>query len=486
LNQEKAQLLEIIRLYQHRQYGRKTETQLEGQMGLFDEAEMPKSPEVIQAADEEIHIAGHKRKKSPGRKSLPEHLPRVQRIYDLSEAEKICPCGQALTHITDETCEQLEIIPAKTYVIQHVRKKYACKCCECTIKTAEYPAQPIPRSIAGPGLLSHVIVSKFEDHNPLYRQEKILQRIGIDIPRATLSLWVLRAAALLMPLKAMLKNHIQDYDVAYADETTLQVIKEPKRSIESKKYMWLFSGGPPDKFCFYYQYHPSRVHEVAFTFFENFKGFLHCDGYSAYDALSKRTNNIILVGCWYHARRKFVEVTKIAPNKKDGVSHHVLNYIKKLAIIEDEIDELYPLQRYEKREEKARPFLEELHQYLLQEQPRSFPKSALGQAITYTLNQWPKLINYLKDGRLEISNNLSERAIKPFAIGRKNWLFANSVEGAEAGATLFSFIETCKYHEVEPYSWFRYVFQQLPLCKTDEERVALLPFNIDRSLLADR
>ncbi len=477
LSQENTQLLEIIRLYKHRQFGRKTEANLEGQIGLFDEAIIPKEPKVIQAADEEIHVAGHTRKKSPGRKPLPDHLDREQRIYDLSEAEKICHCGQNLTHITDDICEQLEIIPAKIYVIQHVRKKYSCKDCECNIKTAPFPAQPIPRSIAGPGLLSHVVVSKFQDHLPLYRQEKILHRMDIDIPRATLSLWVLRAAELLSPLKAMLKELILNYDVAYADETTLQVIKESKKSIESKKYMWLFSGGSPDKFCFYYQYHPSRAHEVALTFFEPFKGYLHCDGYGAYDALETRSNNITLVGCLYHARRKFVEVTKIATSKKEGVAHQVLNYIKQLAIIEDEIIEFEPIQRQRVREEKARPVLKSLHEYLLQ--VKAFPKSALGQAISYTLNQWPKLMNYLKDGRLEISNNLSERAIKPFAIGRKNWLFANSVEGAEAGATLYSFIETCKYHEIEPFDWFRYVFAQLPLCHSDAEREALLPFNID-------
>lgn len=483
LSQENAQLLEIIRLYKHRQFGRKTEAKLEGQMGIFDEAAMPNEPEVIQAADEQIHVSSHNRKKSPGRKPLPEDLPREQRVYDLPEAEKICSCGEALTHITNETCEQLEIIPAKIYVVQHVRKKYACKGCEETIKTAEYPAQPIPRSIAGPGLLSHVIVSKFEDHLPLHRQENILRRIGVDIPRATLSLWVLRAAALLAPLKAMLKTLILGYDIAYADETTVQVIKEKRKSIDNKKFMWLFSGGSPDKFCFYYQYHPSREHAVAINFFKDFVGYLHCDGYGAYDALSARSESLTLVGCLYHARRKFVEVTKIAPSKKEGVAHQVLNYIKKLAIIEDEIIELQPFERQKVREEKARPVLESLHEYLLQ--VKAFPKSTLGQAISYTLNQWPKLMNYLKDGRLDISNNLSERAIKPFAIGRKGWLFANSVEGAEAAATLFSFVETCKYHEIEPYSWFRYVFQKLPLCKTDEERTALLPFNIDRSLLVD-
>jgi len=257
--QEKAILLEMLRMYRHRQFGRKTEVSPTGQLSLFDEAVPPKEPEVIQAADEEIYIKGHTRKKNTrGRKPLPEHLPREQRLYDLPEEEKICSCGQPLTHIKNETCEQLEIIPAQIYVIEHVRKKYACKGCESTMKTAVLPKQPIPRSIAGPGLLSHVVVSKFQDHLPLHRQEQILRRIGIDIPRATLSLWVIQVAALLAPLKAMLKKLICSYDVAYSDETTVQVIKEPTKSIASNKYMWLFAGGPPDKFAFYYHYHRIR------------------------------------------------------------------------------------------------------------------------------------------------------------------------------------------------------------------------------------
>jgi len=230
-------------------------------------------------------------------------------------------------------------------------------------------------------------------------------------------------------------------------------------------------------------YHPSRAHEVVAQFFEGFQGYLHCDGYPGYDALVSKSSKVTLVGCLYHARRKFVEVIKIAPKKKEGVAHDILKYISKLAALEEEIKLLPPNEKYQKREEKAKPLLDELKAYLLAVQPRTFPKSALGQAISYTLNQWPKLINYLKDGRLDNNNNLSERAIKPFAIGRKGWLFAHSVEGAEAAATLFSFVETCKYHEIEPYYWFRYVFQQLPLCHSDEERVALLPFSIDPEAL---
>jgi transposase len=477
-------LEEVLRAYRYRQFAAKTEKMNlhAGQLSFFDEATLPKEPEKILEAEAEIKVAAYVRSKKPGRKPLPADLPRVQKFYDLTEEEKKCACGCVLTYISDEKSEQLEIIPAKVYVIQHIKKKYACKGCDETIKLAKMPIQPIPRSIASSGLLSHVLVSKFQDHLPLFRQEKILRRIGVDIPRATLSLWVIKCAELLSPLMKLLYDHIISYDVAYSDETTVQVLKEPAKSVQSKKYMWLFSGGSDEKFSFYYQYQPSRSHEVAYRFFEEFKGYLHCDGYGAYDALSEKNKAIILVGCLYHARRKFMEVIKIS-NGKEGIATEVINQIGKLAHIESEIKDEPANVKYEVRQGKSRPILNDLHTYLMNNYPKVPPKSMLGQAVSYTLNQWPKLLTYLQDGRLENNNNRSERAIKPFAIGRKGWLFADSVAGANAAATIFSFVETCKYHGIEPYDWFRYVLQAIPACNTLAELESLLPFNIDKNLL---
>jgi len=475
-------LSELLRIYRHRQFGNKSEIIPAEQLGIFNEAELPKNAAAIIEADEEIHIVAHTRKKSPGRKALPADLPREQHIHDLPEEEKICACGKELTHIKDETCEQLEIIPAKVYVIQHVRKKYACKHCEETIKTAVMPAQPIPRSIASPGLLSHVLVSKFQDHLPLHRQEQMLRRIGIDIPRATLCLWVIRSASLFEPMMRLMHKNILAYDIAYSDETTAQVLKDPNKGVKSKKYMWLFAGGAPDKFCFYYRYHYSRSHDVALEFFTGYKGYIHCDGFPGYDTLAAKSADIKLSGCMYHVRRKFVEIIKTF-QAKEGVAHDVVKYIAKLAKIEEEIKKLNYTERFDIRIEKAKPVLDELHAYLIAVYPRVLPKSPLGQAVSYTLNQWPKLITYLSDGRLENNNNRSERAIKPFVIGRKGWMFSDSVAGAEAGAIIFSLVETCKYHEVEPYDWFRYALQQLPLCQSDAEVESLMPFNIDKALL---
>jgi hypothetical protein len=317
----------------------------------------------------------------------------------------------------------------------------------------------------------------------LHRQESILKRIGVDIPRATLSLWVIKCAELLIPLLKLMHDRILTYDIAYADETTTQVLKEPNKGVQAKKYMWLFAGGPPSEFVYYYQYHPSRSHDVALQFFEDFAGFLHCDGYTGYDALAAKNANIILVGCLYHARRKFIEVAKLMPNK-EGVASHVVGQIAKLACIEEEIKNIPLDEKQAVRHAKAKPLLDKLHQYLVNQKPSIPPKSLLGQAVSYTLNQWPKILNYLQDARLDISNNLSERAIKPFVIGRKGWLFANSVNGANAAATIFSVIETCKYHKVEPYDYLRYVLNALPQCQTVDDYENLLPYKIDRSLLA--
>jgi transposase len=474
-------LEEQVLAYQLRQFANKSEKFNPHQASLFDEAKPPESEEKILDCEEEISVASYTRNKKVGRKPLPAELPRIPRIYDLAEAEKICTCGYELTYIKDEKSEQLEIIPAKIYVIEHIRKKYVCKHCEQTIKLAPPPSLPIPRSIASSGLLSHVLVSKFQDHLPLFRQENILKRIGVDIPRATLSLWVIKCAELMVPLLKLLHDRILTYDVAYADETTVQVIKENK-SIQAKKYMWLFAGGPPEQFVFYYYYHPSRSHEIPADFLADFKGYLHCDGFPGYDTLANKNPAITLVGCLYHARRKFMEVMKLMP-KKEGVATHVIKLIAELAQIEEEIKSFAPPEKLAKRQNQSKITLNNLYDYLMENQANIPPKSLLGQAVNYTLNQWDKLLIYLNDGRLDISNNLSERAIKPFVIGRKGWLFANSIKGAHAAATIYSVIETCKYHHVEPYEYLRYVLEALPKCNIIEDYEKLLPYQIDKKLL---
>ena len=423
-------------------------------------------------------MPAHQRKKT-GRKPLSKDLPREQIIHDLSPEEKVCACGCELTEIKPETSEQLDIVPAKIIVIQHVCKKYACKSCEDTIKTAKKPAQPIPKSIASPGLLAHVLTSKFQYHLPLYRQEQILNAIGADIARKTLSLWVIRCAQLLQPLVDLLRNDILKYPVAYADETTLQVLKEDGKTAQSKSYLWAFGGGPSDRRCYLYQYHPGREHKIAVDFFKEFEGFVHCDGYQAYDTLSVANPHVKQVGCWYHVRRKFFDAAKVS--KKSGMAAWFIKRIQRLSKIESKLKEqALPAEEIKKqRQESAKPIIDKIKNKLDELVDKTPAAGLLGKAINYTLKQWPKLLVYLDDGRLEISNNRMERAMKPFAVGRKNWLFANSTAGAHAAANIFSLIETCKANGVSPYDWLRYTLTQLPACQSDEEYQALMPFNFD-------
>jgi len=471
-----SQLLEQLKLNKHKRFGAQSEKDNDNpQLSLFDEAQEPDNQPEIDAADEELTIPEHKRKKR-GRKPLPKGLPRKQKVYDIPESDKACHCGCALTAIGEEVTEQLNIIPAKVFVIEHIRKKYACKSCEETIKQAKMPKQPIPKSIAGPGLLAHVLVAKFHDHLPLYRQESILQRMGIDIPRATLSHWVLKCGELLLPLTKLLLSQIQAYDVAYADESTVQVLNEPGRAPQTKSYMWVLGGGPPDKFGMVYSYSPSRGHQVPLDLLEDFKGYLHCDGFQVYDVLSAK-QSLTLVGCWYHVRRKFVEANKVS--SKAGLAKQAINIIKKLSLIEKQAKAqlLTPEGIYQLRKRKALPIIKAFKVWLEKHAHQVPRQSLIGNAIHYTLNQWPKLMGYLKDGRLEISNNRTERAIKPFATGRKNWLFANSVAGAKAAATIYSLIQTCKYHDVNPYDYLAHVLEAIPSCLTIEKLEPLLPYH---------
>lgn len=457
------------------------------QPDLFDEAQPITEPaqQEIEEAEMEISIASYQRKKR-GRRALPSHLPRIQHIHDFSEAEKICNCcGKELIKIGEEKSEQLEIIPAKMQVIENIRFKYACNHCEETIKTAPLPLQVIPKSIATPGLLAHVLVSKYCDHLPLYRQESILKRIGVDLPRMTLCHWVMACAELLSPLVKLMREHIIDYDVSHADETPVQVLKEEGRTAQQKSYMWLYVGGSPQKRSLVYEYQPTRSGKSAEDFLKGFKGYLHVDGYSGYDRLFV-SNNIIAVGCMAHARRKFYQLAKI--NKKDGLSVWAVNHMAKLYLIEaqSKIHCLTPEAIKAVRQEKSKPLLDEFKVWLDEHIGKVPPQSPLAKAISYTLNQWSHLVRYIDDGRLEIDNNRAERAIKPFAVGRKNWLFMGNANGAQASAIIFSLVETCKAHDIEPYAYFKYVLSVIRRCKTDEEFEKLLPFNCDRELFDEQ
>jgi len=474
-------LTEQLNLALARRYAASSEKISPDQVLMFDEAEV--DVEAAPDTDDVVIVPVHKRRKR-GRKPLPDNLPRVDVIHEIPESERHCDHdGQLLVEIGEVISEQLDIIPAQIQVIRHIRKKYACNCGQC-IKTAPLPAQPIPRSMASPGLLAHITVSKYQDALPLYRQETILQRIGVDIPRATLANWMIRAGTLIQPLINLMQDRLLAYDIIQMDETTVQVLKEDGKAAQSKSYLWLQRGGPPDKPVVLYDYDPGRGAAVPTRLLAGFTGYLQTDGYDGYNAVVAK-NKLTHVGCMAHARRKFSEAVKAqGKKKKRGKAHRGLALIQKLYRVEKQSRKLDPEDRHAKRQQQARPVLDELRTWLDEVLLQVPPTSATGKALNYLNREWGKLIRYLNDGRLEIDNNGAENVIRPFVVGRKNWLFSNSVKGVKASANLYSLIETAKANGLEPYAYLRYLFAELPKAESVEAIEALLPGNLNKDRMS--
>jgi len=495
--QERIDYLEqMVRLLQKELFGRKSEKHIlpdHEQRSLFDSIEAPESDRQI--LEEKIVIPEHSRKKR-GRKPLPADLPRVDVIHDLPEQDKQCDCGATLSCIGQDISEKLDYVPAKIRVIRHIRYKYACKSCEGvdsdgpTVKIAPPPVQLIPKSIASEGLIAHLVVSKFADGLPLYRQQKIFSRLGIDLSRATMANWVVNAARQCHPLIDLLQKAICSGPLINVDETPYQVLNEPGRHNTSKSYMWVFRGGIEDRPALLYQYHRTRSGEGALNFLGDYQGYVQSDAFSGYDRLSEK-EGITHVGCWAHARRNFVHVINAKKKNRSQriqpkiLADEALEFIGRLYQIEKQakIKKLEPTQIYQLRQEKAKPVLETFKTWLTAKQQITPPKGLLGKAINYTLNHWEKLIVYIEDGRLSPDNNAAENAIRPFVVGRKNWLFAGHPNGAEAGATFYSLVETAKANELEPYNYLRYIFEKLPLAKTEQDYKNLMPQFMDRKNL---
>ena len=455
-------------------FGKKSEKLSDDQLGLFDEAAItePEQSVVIQA-DEDITVASFIRKKG-GRKPLPADLPREQVIHDLSEAEKTCACGHALHKMGEDKSEQFEFVPAQIKVLEHIRYKYGCRRCEEGIKVAPLPAQPIPKSIATPGLLSHILISKYNDHIPLYRQEHILQRYQIDIARSTLCHWVLSCGELFQPLIDLIKQQMIKRYYVCADETPVQVLKETNKTAKSKRYIWVYLTGLPDNRLILYDYQPTRSSTAVNTLLKDFQGYLQTDAYAGYHDLQAKAT-VKAVGCWSHVRRKFTDIVKIS--KIEGKAFEAIKIIKQLYAIEKQarenalsFDKIKML-----RQEKARPIIDDFKNWLETTLLSVPPQSPLAKAIHYALNQWPALTTYLEKGELMIDNNVIENAIRPFALGRRNWLFMGNARGAIAAANIYSLIMTAKANQVDPYRYLRYLLEHLPHCKTDEQRALLLP-----------
>jgi transposase len=418
---------------------------------LLFNCEAAEETEAVEEAEDKTEVKSHSRKKR-GRKPLDPKLPREEVIVDIPETEKTCACGALLSKIGEETNEKLEIIPEKIVVKKTIRLKYACRCCEGTesegtsptVRIAPVEPSIIPKSIAGASLLSWIFTHKFEDHLPYYRQEKQFERIGVEISRQDMCNWQQQVYRNLSPLFGLLKETVKSGPVLQMDETVVQVIREEGRDYKQNSYMWLARGGPPGKTVVWYEYHPTHAAYNAKEFLEGYKGYLQTDGYDAYDAAVKGNSDIIQVGCFAHARRKFFEASKASKtpqSAEEGIKH-----IRKLYYLENELrsQNMQDSQFLAKRKERAGPILEDFKKWLTKRQPDIPPTILLGKAINYSLNQWDKMTAYLESPYLTPDNNACENAIRPFVLGRKNWLFSQSPEGAESSCGSYTLIETAK------------------------------------------
>ena len=446
--------------------------------------EEPEAVSVSEEKSEKLEIKSYTRKKS-GRKPLDPNLRRVEEIVDIPEEEKTCACGTQMTKIGEETSEKLEIIPQSIYVTKTIRPKYACRHCEGTededkpvVRIAPVPPSIIPRSIASASLLSYIMIHKYQDHLPFYRQELQFQRIGFEISRQDMSNWQQQVYEKLIPLLTLMKETVKSGPVIQMDETTVQVMGEEGKEDTKKSHMWLARGGPPGKPVVLYEYRKTRGAYNAKEFLEGYSGYLQTDGYTGYDTAVRELSGITHVGCFAHARRKFFEASKATKTPKsaeEGIKH-----IRKLYELEErlrkenrtEADFLF------ERKKQAEPILDAFKIWLNKRANEMLPSGLLGNAISYTLKQWDKLIAYLESPYLTPDNNACENAIRPFVLGRKNWLFNKSPKGAESSCGIYSLIETAKQNGIEPLLYLRTLFERAPFASSPKDWEKLLPWNI--------
>lgn len=481
----KIELLEEkLKILTQRFFAGKSEKHNPEQAELFNELEEQRQKESDDLETIKVEKTYNRRKK--GRKKLPEILPREVIYHDIPDDQKECEGGHKRIKIREEISEKLHITPPEIKVIQYVRAVYACKDPACikreeggkVIVMAEMPKQIIPQGIATPGLLAYILISKYADALPFYRQEKIFMRLGVELPRATMCNWGMQVYKKCEPLFEIMLDDIRDGPLIGMDETPVQVLQEADKANTSKSYMWVMRGGPPGKVILVFNYARTRSGMIAVKLLKDFNGYLQTDGYKGYEVLSS-SPEIILAGCWDHVRRKFWEAFKAGKNTKS--SGEILKMIKELYLIEQQLKEKKAdfAEIRKVRQLEAKPILEKIKTWLLKRVNKVPPKSLLGKAINYALNEWPKLIKYIEDGRIPISNILVENAIRPFAIGRKNWLFCGSPRGAFASAGLYSLIETAKANGLEPYWYLKYLFENLPNAESTDDYRALLPYMLD-------
>jgi transposase len=483
---ERDLLKERLDAFLHRLFAAKSEARANpAQRDLFLNEAEALAPTGVPVAEEvtleAIDVAGHSRKKR-GRKPLDPHLPRAIVRHELPEAERVCAHdGARLVEIGTEISEQLDIVPQQVRVIQHHRVKYACPCCDESIRVTPAPARIIPKGLLTEAALAWVVTAKYQDSLPLYRQAALLGRFGGDLSRTILAASMVRVGHAVQPIINLLRDHLLDADLILGDETVIQVLKESGRAAQSKSYLWaqMTGSGPPIRL---FSYTPGRAGTHAQPLYEGIKpgAALMSDGYEVYNGIAT-ARGVIHLGCWAHARRYFVEAEGVIPKAARGPEQLATQFIAaigELYAIEAKAKELSHDLRGQRRQEQSRPVLAKIEGLLLQHLHGVTPGSLLGKALHYLSSQWPKLTRFIENGAWPIDNNLCENAIRPFVVGRRNWLFCDTVAGARASANLYSLIETCKANGIEPYTYLVELFRQLPLAKTVEDFEALLPWRL--------
>lgn len=461
-------LMEQMRLGKKHRFGASSEKSEYDQPNLFNEVEAYAEP--LATEPELCEVETHYRKKRRETvDQLPEDLPVEVVEHVLPQDEQACPACAGTLHVMGKevTRRELKLVPASAVIVEHVRYTYACRNCEKNAISVPVVKAPMPKAVikggfASPEAVAHIATQKFVMGVPLYRQEQEWKRQGILLSRQTMSNWLLRASEeWLQPVYDALHRRLLEHEVLHADETVLQVLREPGKTAQSKSYMWLYrTGGDAATPIVLMDYQQSRKAEHPKDFLGGWSGYLHADGYAGYHKLP---GGITVVGCWAHARRKFDEALK-ALSKKDQSGSGALTgkrYCDRLFAIERELADLPHEERFLKRQEQAKPVLGEFLAWL-QKQVGHLSKNTFGKAVRYTLEQWQYLERYLLDGRLEISNNRAERSIKPFVIDRKNFLFVNTPRGAQVSATIFSLVETAKENGLNPYGYLSFLLHTLP------------------------
>jgi len=437
-------------------------------------------PGVTPEATESVTIAAHTRARL-GKKKIGSQLARIEVIHDLPDGEKVCQHdGTALERIGQETAEQLHFVPAQVKVFKHIRYKYACPCCRRGVKTAPVPAHILPKSKASPSLLAHIVTAKYVDAIPLYRQEAQFARLGVDLARATMASWIIKLGEAVVPILNLLNEQLLESPLIQCDETRVQVLSSEKAPT-AEHWIWVRASGPPHRRIILFDYDPSRGGAVPLRLLDGFTGILQTDGYEAYCAVAE-AKGLIHAGCYAHARRRFEDARKSqADPSRDGQSKVALDLIGRLYRIEREIKTASPADRMAVRRAQSALIVQELKAWLDSMAERVLPQSALGKAVFYMLGQYPKLQHFLHHPEIPLDTNRVENAIRPFCIGRKNWLFCQTTAGAVASARLYSLIETAKACSVEPHAYLSHLFAELPKATTADQFEALLPWNAERN-----